>query len=667
MDVPWYVRQQVDAFPDTNWRRPQSAAGWVDPLEKPVISVENILAAADVPPEELTFQNLTLYPLDWSPYVKVEPEGDMPCCCDLFIPKSNEVMFLMVAENDALITQHVDDTLVEFIAPYIGLKESVEMVVYVVYKGMKYKMAGCNILYYLEPIIMGLSPLSATAQGGQFITVKGLQLESWSQQKQMAKVGYNGLFLHTDIVSTATDALVFKAPPMVLNETDVTVAMSVFVTLDTQLWYEVPYKLIYTDQTRFSCDDAISVTSYRALHFTEPKDTLIALPSHKWPHPGSGFGIVATEDANQQVCRAERLWVLRQPHGEPSCQNGVPVLCGSTIRLRNMVTHTNLRSMWGVYSMSSNVRKQEVSHTAETGFGSVEDNWQVVCEPASEHAYDPNWRDLTIDKATHRRQFEFALKEANKYWKRSTVYKLKHVITGRYLNFEELSISKIACGPECSQRDMKLVTAVDSTPKWDIESYDMSAGPAAELDNCIKDMTMSSKTSLEMRHCMANGHSHMKGMMSGVRDGIRFFSMFSDPLAFHHGESSVLMKRFMRNPGRLRKRHMVAWRSASNQPCEGKGSISVGEVHEVFEQNSLLLVERWDCAHFYSERLSCDQTTVRINQTLAMDQVYGPLVVDYPRMTGVLLSVNVTLEFTREKQPPKRHVRSSNVVAAGRP
>ena len=112
---------------------------------------------------------------------------------------------------------------------------------------------------------------------------------------------------------------------------------------------------------------------------------------------------------------------------------------------------------------------------------------------------------------------------------------------------------------------------------------------------------------------------------------------------------------------------MVAWRSASNQPCEGKGSISVGEVHEVFEQNSLLLVERWDCAHFYSERLSCDQTTVRINQTLAMDQVYGPLVVDYPRMTGVLLSVNVTLEFTREKQPPKRHVRSSNVVAAGRP
>ena len=74
--MPWYVRQQVDAFAGTNWRQPQFGdPNWVDPLEKPIISVENILGAQDIPPEGLHFQNKTLYPLDWSKYVKVEPEG----------------------------------------------------------------------------------------------------------------------------------------------------------------------------------------------------------------------------------------------------------------------------------------------------------------------------------------------------------------------------------------------------------------------------------------------------------------------------------------------------------------------------------------------------------------------------------------------------------------
>merc|ERR1719506_3487366 len=174
--------------------------------------------------------------------------------------------------------------------------------------------------------------------------------------------------VHTDAQEVTEKYITFIAPPVVLNETDTVVSAEVHLTLDTQLWHKVPINLDYTDSTRVLCNEAVSITNYQGLHFNEPRNTLVpVLGGAQWPYPGSREGMVAVEDGRQQSCQAERLWVVREAHNAPPCVSGTPMMCGSVIRLRNMVTHTNLRSTAGVHSVG--VRQQEVSHEGMTGHG----------------------------------------------------------------------------------------------------------------------------------------------------------------------------------------------------------------------------------------------------------------------------------------------------------
>ena len=81
VDVPWYIQQQVDIHPDSNWRQPQRDPNWYDPLAAPVISMENTHGAAVVDPSVVQWKNLTLDRLDFTQYVQIEPEGQYPCTC----------------------------------------------------------------------------------------------------------------------------------------------------------------------------------------------------------------------------------------------------------------------------------------------------------------------------------------------------------------------------------------------------------------------------------------------------------------------------------------------------------------------------------------------------------------------------------------------------------
>ena len=80
VDVPWYVRQQVDIHPESDWRKHRASLDWYDPLAKPVISMENTLGSHVIDPTTIHFLNLThLDVLNFGDYVKVEPEGLIPC------------------------------------------------------------------------------------------------------------------------------------------------------------------------------------------------------------------------------------------------------------------------------------------------------------------------------------------------------------------------------------------------------------------------------------------------------------------------------------------------------------------------------------------------------------------------------------------------------------
>merc|ERR1712100_1004918 len=114
VDVPWYIQQQVDIHPDSNWRQPQRDPNWYDPLAAPVISMENTHGAAVVDPSVVQWKNLTLDRLDFTQYVQIEPE-----------------------DNDALIKQHVNDVLVEFPSPPMESIKPLEMTLFLSYRGSK--------------------------------------------------------------------------------------------------------------------------------------------------------------------------------------------------------------------------------------------------------------------------------------------------------------------------------------------------------------------------------------------------------------------------------------------------------------------------------------------------------------------------------------------------
>lgn len=76
LEVPWYIRQQVDIFDPKDRQPDPSNPAWFDPMSPPVFSMENILGASIIESAVTEFKNITLNSLDFRDYVKIEPDGD---------------------------------------------------------------------------------------------------------------------------------------------------------------------------------------------------------------------------------------------------------------------------------------------------------------------------------------------------------------------------------------------------------------------------------------------------------------------------------------------------------------------------------------------------------------------------------------------------------------
>lgn len=99
-----------------------------------------------------------------------------------------------------------------------------------------------------------------------------------------------------------------------------------------------------------------------------------------------------------------------------SCQLAKPIPCGTIIRLTHAGTNRNLHSH-NVQSILS--RQQEVTgYGTGDGLGDGGDNWLVQCN--------------------------------SKYWKRGSVFHLKHIDTGKYLGTSSnTEFNENTCGRNC--------------------------------------------------------------------------------------------------------------------------------------------------------------------------------------------------------------------------
>jgi len=600
VDIPWYVRQNVDIFPGSQWRKPKPEdPNWYDPMTKPGFSFESAMAAGSVDAKLVQIANTTLSPLDFRQYTFMEPE-----------------------DNAVLVAKYAKSVLISFPTPDIGIRFGNEQIMYINYRGRKSVLAGCNVYFYPKPNPTWMLPESATAQGGELVTVGGESLSGWPETQQLVKIVSDGVQMHVPVINADFGTNTFRAPPALLNETDKYARSQVFISLNGQVWYEVPVTFTYYDPSRIVCNEAVSITNFRALHFNEPHDTLVAVSS-PFTYPSSGEGIVAHEDGRKSVCDNSRLWLVREQHGAKPCEPGIPVKCGSIIRLQNMVTHTNLRSQRVPSKM---YHHQEASHHGSAGIGSVLDNWELMCEPGTTHSYPPDWKTFPYDKRFHRERFAFIISKINSIWRSSTIFRLRHVATNRFLNFADVQLPPELCA-ECAERKLSLASvlkydaAVDSMP-FDIQIKNQES-------NCPVDLSMVAHSKASLQHCVSNGHSQSDGKMaSGVRDGTRFYAKYHTQVAVESNlNSQTMLKRFVRLQRELYAKDFVLWYSESQVPCEMKGDVIVGQVHEVYRTPRIIVAEPWiQFNGFYNETPRYVQTLDRFNFTMSMERVYGPLV-----------------------------------------
>ncbi|CAH1796113.1 unnamed protein product [Owenia fusiformis] len=122
----------------------------------------------------------------------------------------------------------------------------------------------------------------------------------------------------------------------------------------------------------------------------------IRLHSHDVKY-GSGSGqqsVTGVESADD----TNSYWTVRAKNGE-TCERGVAIKCGQTIRLTHLATKRNLHSHHFQSPLSHNL---EVSAFGDDGTGDDGDHWVIVC--------------------------------SQKLWRRDEKVRLKHVVSNSYLH-----------------------------------------------------------------------------------------------------------------------------------------------------------------------------------------------------------------------------------------
>ncbi|KAL3776384.1 hypothetical protein ACHAW5_011050 [Stephanodiscus triporus] len=194
----------------------------------------------------------------------------------------------------------------------------------------------------------------------------------------------------------------------------------------------------FADDEKFvTCGSAIKLT-----HVESGKKFLLQSEERQL-QTGSGQQLVTAAEDNRTP---KGLWQVREGHNaeDGMCETGVPIKCGSIVRLMHLETGTNLHTH-AIRSPLSN--QHEVSCFGEGGVGDSGDDWTVVCD------------GVTRNRAL--------------YWVRGAPIQLRSVATGRWLGASSsVQFSESNCGRGCPIMNHLEVfgrESNDSYSRWTVE------------------------------------------------------------------------------------------------------------------------------------------------------------------------------------------------------
>ena len=122
--------------------------------------------------------------------------------------------------------------------------------------------------------------------------------------------------------------------PQVLNETNITVVVSMEVSFNRQNWIPVPTSFTTYDPSRIAYKQVLTIAQLQ--HF----NVLWAGAQRKTTGNGEHLLLAVDEEGRD----TGKLWIPLPAHGAKDVAEGLPIMCGSTIRLRHARTARNLHS-----------------------------------------------------------------------------------------------------------------------------------------------------------------------------------------------------------------------------------------------------------------------------------------------------------------------------------
>lgn len=489
-----------------------------------------------------------------------------------------------------------------------------------------------NRVFYLydAPVIQDFFPISGPSQGGTRVTVQGRlpympprsnpppwQLVGTHQIAHMPHMPVQTMNLtsplimttHTALVetsdqtgyvtsvpstlhmyaecSTSASAASFDTMPNMLNDTDATTNVSLYISFNRQSWYEITWydQFIVYDHSRLSYGNIISISPMRErlkrLHDPgkehRPADVL------RVARGNSNAGRHArTIGVGTDVQQATDKFFVILPQAGAEATAGMPVECGSTIRLMHHETMQNLHTWFGDSHTS---HQQEVSLSGFMGRGDYGDNWVLLCENNTNHSYAPDWHLFQWEKPFHARRYSVFMQELHRYWKKDTAFRLWNPHSNSYLSYTSASMTKRTCSM-CNGM-VEVTTA-----------HLRSAHDAAVLNLrwYVK----------QVLHVPFACTSPLQGSQSGSTAWLTY-----------------------QRP--IRVGDFVAWRNQSVVPCENMGTTHIGMVNQLYPQSQTLSVDEWApispqhslIRHFVSY-LRHEQI-MHGKRPLAISNVYGPL------------------------------------------
>jgi len=468
-------------------------------------------------------------------------------------------------------------------------------------------------MFTISPTFSDIYPQIGVSQGGTTVTIQGMDFPISESDTPIISVHSGGSEQHLNLESTSSTTLTFQTPPNVVNSTALYSTLDLFISFNRQRFYKVPFTFTQHDPTNVRWGDAISLSQDQAKEFTtfagekyssrltsnqvvtaapEPEEDnqkffIIRppLPVIQDDLPSSHKSHSGLHDNNFQYS-GDVLGL-----GTKGTNDGFPVICNSTIRLLHARTNRYMSSDF--YSIPDS-GEQEVGLNGENGVGDTNDNWVVQCEPNTRHGY--SWKFDTISDGTsffhydqpfHAKRIQWMLDRNNIFWRPSTIIRLFHPNTGKYLSFNHMDATPSFC-PLCFRESHKQISATEYANKGSSQRF--------------------------------------------------FVKRQTRVITECYGAKENLVKRWRTWNREIRQGDYVVWRNTTSARCEVTGPHSVkgtdyimdtrfGKVIEVFSQTSIVQVEEYaERGDLYSDvSRQYTSTPTRIRHLLQLRSVVGPI------------------------------------------